>query len=67
MPKLKTRSAFKLRFRLTASGKVKTSRAHHNHFMRRKSARSLTEAIHSQYLESGDKKLISRSMPYGIN
>ena len=66
MPKLKTRSAFKLRFRLTANGKVKTSRAHHNHFMRRKSSRSLTEAIHGQYLEGCDKKVVARSMPYGM-
>ncbi|MBQ8660538.1 MAG: 50S ribosomal protein L35 [Alphaproteobacteria bacterium] len=66
MPKLKTRSAFKLRFRLTASGKVKTSRAGHNHFMRRKSSRSLTEAVHGQYLEGSDKKIVARSMPYGM-
>ena len=66
MPKLKTRSAFKLRFRTTASGKIKTSRAHHNHFMRRKSSRSLTEAVHTQYLEKCDQKVVQRSMPYGI-
>jgi large subunit ribosomal protein L35 len=66
MPKLKTRSAFKLRFRTTASGKIKTGRAGHNHFMRRKSSRSLTEAIHGQYLEGCDKKIVERSMPYGM-
>ena len=66
MPKLKTKSAFKLRFCMTASGKIKTSRAGHNHFMRRKSSRSLTEAVHGQYLDGCDKKIIERSMPYGI-
>jgi large subunit ribosomal protein L35 len=66
MPKLKTKSAFKLRFRQSATGKIKTSRAHHNHFMRRKSSRSLTEAVHSQYLEKGDAKLVSKLMPYGL-
>jgi large subunit ribosomal protein L35 len=66
MPKLKTKSAFKLRFRLTATGKVKTSRAGHNHFMRRKSSRSLTEAVHAQYLSKGDAKLVGKLMPYGL-
>ncbi len=66
MPKLKTRSAFKLRFRTTASGKIKTSRAGHNHFMRRRSSRSLTEAVHGQYLEGCDKKIVERAMPYGL-
>ena len=61
MPKLKTRSAFKLRFRQSANG-----RAGHNHFMRRKSARSLTEAVHGQYLEGCDKKIVERAMPYGM-
>ena len=51
---------------MTASGKIKTSRAGHNHFMRRKSSRSLTEAVHGQYLDGCDKKIIERSMPYGI-
>lgn len=66
MPKLKTKSSLKLRMRLTASGKVKVSRAHHNHFMRRKSSRSLTEAVHTQYLEHGDAKLVKPLMPYGL-
>jgi len=66
MPKMKTKSALKLRFRLTATGKVKCSRAHHNHFMRRRSKRSLTEAVHSQYLEKGDARLIKMLLPYGM-
>lgn len=66
MPKLKTKSAFKLRFRITANGKVKASRAGHNHFMRRKSHRSLTESVHAQYLSKGDAKLVEKLMPYGL-
>ena len=66
MPKLKTKSALKLRMRVTATGKVKVSRAHHNHFMRRKSGRSLTEAVHPQYLAEGDRKLVKPLMPYGL-
>ncbi|MDR1009403.1 MAG: 50S ribosomal protein L35 [Rickettsiales bacterium] len=66
MPKLKTKSALKLRFRLTAKGKIKASRAGHNHFMRRKSHRSLTEAVHPQYLSKGDAKLVGMLMPYGL-
>ena len=36
MAKLKTKSAVKKRFKLTASGKLKASRAGKNHFMRHK-------------------------------
>jgi large subunit ribosomal protein L35 len=66
MPKLKTKSALKLRIRTTATGKLKTSRAGHNHFMRRKSHRSLTESVHPQYLAKGDEKLVKLLMPYGV-
>jgi large subunit ribosomal protein L35 len=37
MPKLKTHSGAKKRFRLTASGKVKAGASHRRHFMRRRS------------------------------
>jgi large subunit ribosomal protein L35 len=66
MPKLKTKSSLKLRFRVTATGKVKCSRAHHNHFMRKKSKRSNTDAVHPQYLDKGDSRLIEKLMPYGL-
>ena len=66
MPKMKTKSAFKLRFRVTATGKVKASRAGHNHFMRKKSRRSLQEATQGQFLAKGDVKIIQRGMPYGM-
>jgi large subunit ribosomal protein L35 len=36
MPKLKTHSGSKKRFRLTASGKVKAGASHRRHFMRRR-------------------------------
>ena len=37
MPKLKTHSGSKKRFRVTASGKVKAGASHRRHFMRRRS------------------------------
>lgn len=37
MPKLKTHSGAKKRFRVTASGKVKCGAAHRRHFMRHRS------------------------------
>ena len=67
MPKMKTKSSLKLRFRTTATGKLRANRAEHNHFMRRKSKRSLTDARKQQYLEKGDARLITKLMPYGLN
>jgi len=66
MPKLKTKSALKLRFRTTATGKLRANRAEHNHFMRRKSTRSLTDARKPQLLEKGDERLVKKLMPYGL-
>ncbi|MCL2439848.1 MAG: 50S ribosomal protein L35 [Alphaproteobacteria bacterium] len=66
MPKLKTKSSLKLRFRTTASGKIKCQQAHHNHFMRRRSKRSLNQATKAQFLEKGDANLITMLMPYGL-
>jgi len=66
MPKLKTKSSFKLRFRQTATGKIRANRAGHNHFMRNKSHRSLTEAVKPQFLDKGDAKLLAKAMPYGL-
>lgn len=37
MPKMKTHSGAKKRFRVTASGKVKSGAANRRHFMRRRS------------------------------
>jgi large subunit ribosomal protein L35 len=41
MPKMKTHSGAKKRFKLTASGKVKASQAGKKHFMRRRSKAQL--------------------------
>lgn len=39
MPKMKTKSAAKKRFRVTGSGRIKRSHAYHNHILEHKSAK----------------------------
>jgi large subunit ribosomal protein L35 len=40
MPKLKTHSSAKKRFKVTGSGKIKRPKANHNHLMRNKSGKA---------------------------
>jgi len=47
MPKIKSNSSAKKRFKVTGSGKIKRAGAYHRHLMRKKSAkaRSRTEGL----------------------
>ncbi len=66
MPKLKTKSAVKKRFSLTATGKIKTGRTGHNHFMRKRSKRSNVDARQAQYLDETKVKQVKKLIPYGL-
>lgn len=67
MPKMKTKSAVKKRFSITASGKIKFQSAGHRHFMRRHSKRSLLNARKAQYLTGADAKIVAGFTPYGLD
>jgi large subunit ribosomal protein L35 len=64
MPKLKTKSGTKKRFKATASGKIKASQANKRHNMRRRSKRQIREQRGTTILERGDSKLIRQYAPY---
>lgn len=67
MPKLKTKSAVKKRFKLTASGKVLASQAGKQHFMRRRTKAQLRNLRGTTVLEGQDAKNIKKFfLPYGI-
>ena len=65
MPKLKTKSGAKKRFRLTASGKVRANQANKRHGMIKRSNRQLREQRGSTILTSQDAKIVKGFMPYG--
>ena len=67
MPKLKTKSGVKKRFRLTASGKVITGQAGKRHGMRKRSNEMRRNARGTTLLKACDAKIIVRNfIPYGL-
>lgn len=68
MPKLKTKSGVKKRFKLTATGKVIASQAGKKHFMRRRTKAQLRNLRGTTILHPQDaKNVVKYFLPYGIN
>lgn len=66
MPKMKTKSSVKKRFKLTASGKVKAGQANKRHNMRKRSARQIREQRGTAVLPDVETKRIKQFIPYGL-
>jgi large subunit ribosomal protein L35 len=64
MPKMKTKSAAKKRFRMTASGKVKAGAAGKRHGMIKRSNDFIRNARGSMILSEADAKIVKVYMPY---
>ncbi len=56
MPKMKTHSSAKKRFKLTGSGKIKRNSAYTSHMMRNKSKKAKLKLRHSSIVSKGDEK-----------
>lgn len=65
MPKLKTKSAVKKRFRMTASGKIKGNFAYKRHNLRKRSQKMKRQARGTFVLARGDTTIVKSYMPYG--
>ncbi|MBM3516861.1 MAG: 50S ribosomal protein L35 [Alphaproteobacteria bacterium] len=65
MPKLKTKSSVKKRFRLTASGKVRRNQAYKRHGMIKRSPKQIRQLRGSSLLDKADEAIIKPHMPYG--
>ena len=65
MPKIKTKSGVKKRFRLTASGKVRGNQAGKQHGMIKRSNKQIREHRGSTIMSAADAKIIKKFMPYG--
>ncbi|NRB10427.1 MAG: 50S ribosomal protein L35 [Rickettsiaceae bacterium] len=66
MPKMKTHSGAKKRFKLTASGKVKSSQIGKNHFMRRRSKVQIRDKRGTALLSPQDsKRIVKTFLPNG--
>jgi large subunit ribosomal protein L35 len=64
MPKMKTKSSAKKRFKITASGRVKASQAGKQHGMIKRSNKFLRNARGTTLLCAADSKIVKKYMPY---
>jgi large subunit ribosomal protein L35 len=64
MPKMKTKSGAKKRFRLTGSGKVRGSAAFLSHNLRRRSQKMKRQARGTMILCDADARIVKRFLPY---
>lgn len=64
MPKMKTKSSCKRRFRMTASGKVKAGQAGKRHMMIKRTNKFLRNARGTTLLSAPDAKIVKSMMPY---
>ena len=64
MPKMKTKSSAKKRFKLTATGKVKVQQAGKKHGMIKRSNKFIHNARGTTVLSDADARIVKKFMPY---
>lgn len=65
MPKMKTKSGAKKRFKLTATGKVRAGQAGKRHGMSKRSQQMKRDARGTTVLKPQDAKIVKQFLPYG--
>lgn len=64
MPKMKTKSSVKKRFKVTASGRIKTAQAGKRHGMIKRTNKFIRNARGTTTLSKADEQIIKPMMPY---
>ncbi|MEM1139213.1 MAG: 50S ribosomal protein L35 [Pseudomonadota bacterium] len=64
MPKMKTKSGAKKRFRVTAGGKVRAGQAGKRHGMIKRSNRQLRQQRGTTILKDQDARIVKKFLPY---
>ena len=64
MPKMKTKSGVKKRFKLTASGKVKVGQAGKRHMMIKRTKKFIRNARGTTVLSKPDEVIVKQFLPY---
>ena len=64
MPKMKTKSAAKKRFKTTANGRVKVAQAGKQHGMIKRTKKFIRNARGTTVLSAPDEKIVKSYMPY---
>lgn len=65
MPKMKTKSSAKKRFKLTATGKVRSAQAGKQHGMIKRTNKQIRNQRGTTILSDQDARIIKKFMPYG--
>ena len=65
MPKMKTKSGAKKRFKLTATGKVKVQQAGKQHGMIKRTNKFIRQARGTTVLSEQDARIVRKFLPYG--
>ena len=58
MPKVKTNSGAKKRFRFTGTGKIKRKHAYHSHILTKKTKKQKRSLVHSTLVDRADMKQV---------
>jgi len=66
MPKLKTKSSAKKRFRLTAKGKIKMGQAGKRHGMIKRTNSQIRKKRGTTIMSKQDSKIVKSYMPYSL-
>ncbi len=66
MPKLKTKSAIKKRFKMTASGKLMRKHTKKNHILTKKNGNKIRNLRKLTVLNPSEHKRIELGLPYGL-
>ena len=64
MPKMKTKSSAKKRFKVTAGGRVKSSQAGKRHGMIKRSRKFIRNARGTIIMSKADENIVKSFMPY---
>ena len=64
MPKMKTKSGAKKRFKVTATGKIKSAQAGKRHGMIKRTRKFIRDARGTTVLSEPDTKIVKKYMPY---
>ena len=64
MPKLKTKSGAKKRFKVTAKGKIRAGAAFLSHNLRKRSQKMKRHARGTMILQDCDAKIVKQFIPY---
>lgn len=64
MPKIKTHSGAKKRFKLSKNGKVKRGHAYRSHILTKKSTKRKRGLRQAEYLGSANAPVIKKLIPY---